>query len=135
MIARDEADMLAIGTRIGEELKGGELIAIDGPLGAGKTVLCRGILRGLGFTGDVASPSYSIVHEYHPPELRLPVLHVDLYRVEEESELEELGLEDDLGNAVQIIEWASRFETFTRRASRRIQIELSGDGERKITVA
>lgn len=132
MIIADEAAMLAFGSNMAGELAPGDIVAIDGPLGAGKTVLSRGILRGLGFVGDVSSPSYAIVHEYHPPEIRLPVMHVDLYRIEDESELAELGLEDSLDDMIQLIEWAQQSAAILKRATRRIVINVLNANRRQL---
>ena len=92
MTVVDEAAMLAVGAALGEVARAGDVIALEGPLGAGKTVLARGILRGLGHEGEVPSPTFPIVLLYEPPALRLPVWHADLYRVERPNELFELGL-------------------------------------------
>ena len=77
-------------------------------LGAGKTTLARGVLRGLGHAGDVASPTFPIVQAYEPPDTRIPVWHVDLYRIEDPAELEEIGLDDALAEAALLIEWPER---------------------------
>ena len=69
MIIATDADMRAFGQKLAQELERSDWVAINGPLGAGKTVLCAGILAGLGFEGEVASPSYAIVHSYDPPEV------------------------------------------------------------------
>ena len=96
------------GAAVAPLLRAGDSIALFGELGAGKTSLCRGILTGLGFQGDVPSPTFPIVQVYTPPELRLPVWHVDLYRIEHSEELEELGLDDALAEAALLIEWPER---------------------------
>ncbi|MGB5078212.1 MAG: tRNA (adenosine(37)-N6)-threonylcarbamoyltransferase complex ATPase subunit type 1 TsaE, partial [Sphingorhabdus sp.] len=87
--------MRALGLKLASQLVPGDWVAIDGPLGAGKTVLCSGILDGLGFRGEVASPSYAIVHLYEPPEVSIAVAHADLYRLQEIDELDELGLAEE----------------------------------------
>ena len=79
MIIVTDADMRAFGEMLAQDLKQSDWVAINGPLGAGKTVLCAGILAGLGFAGEVASPSYAIVHSYEPPDVSIAVAHVDLY--------------------------------------------------------
>ena len=96
------------GRALAPDLRPGDSVALFGRLGAGKTSLCRGLLRGLGFTGDVASPTFPIVQVYEPPGLRLPVWHVDLYRIESPDELEELGLDEALEDAALLIEWPER---------------------------
>lgn len=98
----------AFGARLAPYLRPGDVIALHGTLGAGKTTLARGLLRGLGHAGDVASPTFPIVQAYDPPDVRLPVWHVDLYRIEHPSELEELGLDDALVDGALLIEWPER---------------------------
>lgn len=123
MIIANAAEMRAFGQQLATTLMPGDWLAIDGPLGAGKTVLCAGILSGLGYAGEVASPSYSIVHIYEPPELSIAVLHADLYRVEDVAELEELGLHDGQDNRIALVEWAERGGTDYARPSHHIRIE------------
>ena len=89
-------------------LRAGDVVALFGALGAGKTTFCRGVLRGLGFAGDVASPTFPIVQAYAPPDTRLPLWHVDLYRIERAGEIEELGLDEALETAALLIEWPER---------------------------
>jgi tRNA threonylcarbamoyladenosine biosynthesis protein TsaE len=98
----------AFGQRLAPLLRPGDSVALYGSLGAGKTSLCRGILHGLGFAGDVPSPTFPLLQTYGPPDTRLPVWHVDLYRVERGAELEELGLDDALYDAALLIEWPER---------------------------
>ena len=96
------------GRRLAATLRVGDVVALSGALGAGKTTLARGVLEGLGYEGEVASPSFPIVLAYAPPEVRLPLWHVDLYRIEDPAELEELGLDEARGEAVMLIEWPER---------------------------
>ena len=72
----------------------GDVITLSGPLGAGKTSIARGLLAALGLAGEAPSPTFAIVQPYAPPETRLPVMHVDLYRIEHPDEIEELGLDE-----------------------------------------
>jgi len=130
----DEAAMHEYGEKLASELRAGDIVAIDGPLGAGKTVLCRGILSGLGFADEVSSPSYAIMHEYHPPDTRLPVIHADLYRIENSDEFTELGLLDDIGEAILLVEWAERFAGLSARAVRHISIDIEEGGARRLSI-
>src|SRR4051812_16180206 len=98
----------AFGRALAAELRAGDSIALFGALGAGKTTLSRGILRGLGHQGDVGSPTFPIVQTYEPPDTRIPVWHVDLYRIEDASELGELGLDEAREAAAMLIEWPER---------------------------
>ncbi len=126
--------MISFGKRLAETLAVGDWVAIDGPLGAGKTVLCKGILLGLGFEGEVASPSYAIVHQYDPPETNIAVAHADLYRLNEVGELDELGLTEDRDYRVTLVEWAERGGADYMRPSHHIFIEPQSDGSRNLTL-
>ena len=97
-----------LGRALAAGLRQGDVVALFGSLGAGKTTLARGILLGLGPDGDVASPTFPIVQTYAPPDTRLPVWHVDLYRIEQVRELEELGLDEARQEGVLLIEWPER---------------------------
>jgi tRNA threonylcarbamoyladenosine biosynthesis protein TsaE len=98
----------AFGAALAAVLRPDDVIALFGPLGAGKTTLARGLLRGLGHDGDVASPTFPIVLDYAPPDTRIPLRHVDLYRIEDPAELEEIGLDDGRGDCALVIEWPER---------------------------
>lgn len=101
-------ETIALGRRIGTCLQGGEVFAINGPLGAGKTHLIKGIAQGLGAEdmGQVTSPTFVLVNEY---EGRLLLYHLDAYRLDNEDQLEMLGFDDYLGpDTVVLVEWAER---------------------------
>lgn len=132
MILSDEAEMLAFGMELAAQLKAGDWLAIDGPLGAGKTVLCDGILRGLGYQGEVASPSYALVHQYDPPDVRISVNHADLYRLDDLGDLEELGLADHRDDCITLVEWAKRGGDYFGKPSYRIKICALEDGSRQL---
>ncbi len=134
MIIASEQAMLEFGQRFADSLTVGDWVAIDGPLGAGKTVLCKGILRGLGFAGEVASPSYAIVHPYDPPETSIAVAHADLYRLNNVSELEELGLAEERGERLTLVEWAERAGDAYAKCSHHIIITPQPDGSRILTL-
>jgi len=107
-ILPDAAATEAAGAAIAPLLRAGDAVTLSGDLGAGKTSLARGLLRALGVAGEVPSPSFAIVQPYDPPEVRLPVLHVDLYRVDDPAELEELGLDEALSDGALLVEWPER---------------------------
>jgi tRNA threonylcarbamoyladenosine biosynthesis protein TsaE len=134
MIIATEAEMRAFGEQLAAQLQPGDWVAIDGPLGAGKTVLCAGILRGLGFSGEVASPSYAIIHSYDPPELSFAVAHADLYRLNHVEELEELGLAEERGGRITLVEWAERAGPDYALPSHHIIIAPQDDGTRLVTM-
>ena len=122
----------ALGRAIAARLKAGDALALFGELGAGKTSLSRGILHGLGFRGDVASPTFPIIQVYEPPALALPVWHVDLYRIEDPAELEELGLDEARAEAVLLIEWPDRLPWLWPDALR-LSLTPTPDGGRCLT--
>lgn len=108
MYLADPAATEALGARLAGLIRAGDVITLSGPFGAGKTSIARGLLAALGLAGEAPSPSFAIVQPYVPPEVRVPVLHVDLYRIERVEELEELGLDDALDEAVLVVEWPER---------------------------
>jgi tRNA threonylcarbamoyladenosine biosynthesis protein TsaE len=125
----DAAATEAFGCRLAAILRVGDVVGLSGGLGAGKTTLARGIIAGLGFTGEVASPSFAIVHPYEPPDVRIPVAHVDLYRVERAGEYRELGLDE--ADGVLLIEWPERFPSLWPDA---LRLTLMPDrGGRRLT--
>ncbi len=98
----------ALGAWLAALVRPGDVITLQGELGAGKTSLARGLLAALGLAGEAPSPSFAIVQPYAPPEVRLPVLHVDLYRIDDPREIEELGLDEARGDSVLVVEWPER---------------------------
>jgi len=125
-----DQDMRAFGKQFARQLKPSDWVAINGPLGAGKTVLCAGILSGLGFDDEVASPSYAIVHSYEPPDVSIAVAHVDLYRLDDAAELDELGLLDERDERITLVEWAERCGPHYVKPSHIIEILPQADGSR-----
>lgn len=108
MILRDPAATHAFGGKLAAMVRVGDVIALAGPLGAGKTSLARGVLAGLGLAGEAPSPSFAIVQPYDPPEVQLPVLHIDLYRIDDPREIDELGLDDARDDSLLLVEWPER---------------------------
>lgn len=129
----DEAATMALGTQLATVLQPGDKIALTGTLGAGKTTLARGILRGLGFDEDVPSPTFAIVQQYEPPQVRVPVAHVDFYRIEEPEEIQELGLDDILMDGAMIAEWPDRMPATFWSDALQINFEIENDGTRQLT--
>jgi tRNA threonylcarbamoyladenosine biosynthesis protein TsaE len=101
-----------LGVRLGELLRAGDLICLEGELGAGKTYLAQGIGRGCGVTESLISPSFTLIHEYQRPHTGLALYHVDLYRVASAREAQGIGLDDYLDDrsAITVIEWPERAE-------------------------
>jgi tRNA threonylcarbamoyladenosine biosynthesis protein TsaE len=117
LLLSDEAATRAAGARLAGALRGGETVALVGELGAGKTTFVAGLVEALG-GGAAASPTFSLINEY--PGGRLVVWHADLYRIEREAELAELGLDDVIGDVrgVVLVEWADRFSVLPADATR-----------------
>jgi tRNA threonylcarbamoyladenosine biosynthesis protein TsaE len=101
----DLAAMDRLGGDIAGALRAGDVVALSGGLGAGKTTLARAIIAALGHQGEVPSPSFSIIETYDPPALRLPLVHADFYRLDDPREVAELGLDDYRDGAALIAEW------------------------------
>jgi tRNA threonylcarbamoyladenosine biosynthesis protein TsaE len=122
--SNSEAETRAIAARLAADLAPGDVLLLSGDLGAGKTAFVRGLAEGLGIdAGEVTSPTFTLVHEYHGG--RLPLIHVDLYRLDR-ADLDEIGLDDDLaGRGIMAIEWAERLVRLVPGA---IQVEISDRG-------
>ena len=130
----DEGAMMALGEKLAGVLRAGDVVTLSGPLGAGKTTLARGLLAALGLEGEAPSPSYAIVQSYAPPEVTLPVLHVDLYRIEAEDELYELGLDDARHDGALLVEWPERVAARWFHDALRLTLSVAEDGVRALTV-
>ena len=122
----------AAGERLGATLGSGDVVALTGELGAGKTVFVQGLVRALGVTSGATSPTFVLVNEYRG---RLPVHHVDAYRTTTLTELLDLGLEELIdGGGVTVIEWAERLEPLVPARAVRVNIAGVGDEPREITI-
>jgi tRNA threonylcarbamoyladenosine biosynthesis protein TsaE len=130
MIFRSEQDTAAFGGQLALRAKRGDVIAISGPLGVGKTTLVRGFLAGLGHDDEVPSPSFAIVQPYEAVDP--PAWHVDLYRLEDRSELAELGL-DAAEDAVLLVEWPERAGDDAWRHALRLSLDFDEAGARRLT--
>ncbi len=130
MMLADEAATAALGAQLAAMLKAGDVVTLSGPLGVGKTALARAVLAALGHTGEVPSPSFAIVQPYDA--LVPPVLHVDLYRIEDPAELTELGL-DEARDAVLIVEWPERAGDAAWRQALRLSLDFAEAGARRLT--
>lgn len=123
---------LDLGHRLANQLKPGDVITLSGPLSAGKTTLVRGLLEALGHIGEVPSPSFAIVQPYDA--LTPPVWHVDLYRIDKLSDLDELGLEDIREDGVLIVEWPEHAGSGVWPEALALSLEVDEDGARALTV-
>lgn len=129
----DMAASEALGRRIADALRPGDVVALSGDLGAGKTTLARAILMALGHVGEVPSPSFAIVEPYAAPPLRLPVVHADFYRLAEASELAEIGLDDLREGAALLAEWPGNVGGFeTEPGCLSIALETEGNARHAI---
>jgi tRNA threonylcarbamoyladenosine biosynthesis protein TsaE len=130
MILRTERDTFVVGTALARVVHPSDVITLSGPLGVGKTTLARGLIAALGYANDVPSPSFSIVQPYD--ELDPPIWHVDLYRIEDAAEIEELGL-DAADNAALLVEWPERAAPNAWPDALRLSLKFTPDGERILT--
>ena len=130
--ASTAAALQEIGERLGRLLAIGDVVGLRGPLGAGKTTFVQGLARGMGVRDrHVASPTFALVNE-HPG--RVPLVHADLYRIEDPRELEELGLADAFDRAAVAIEWLDRFPDAAPAERLEIEIAIEDDGTRRLTL-
>ena len=121
----------AVGTRIAGRLRPGDVVALSGDLGAGKTTLARAILAACGHDGEVPSPTFTLLETY--PQCAPPLVHADFYRLEDPAEIAELGLEDYRAGAALIAEWPEKAGGFDDEAAcLSITLETAGAGRRAI---
>jgi tRNA threonylcarbamoyladenosine biosynthesis protein TsaE len=130
MILSSEDETAAAGAALARAATGGDVITLSGPLGVGKTALARGFIAALGHDGEVPSPSFAIVQPYE--DMDPPVWHVDLYRIEDVSEIEELGL-DAAADAILLVEWPERAGEQAWPDALRLSLEFGRDGARILT--
>lgn len=130
MILRSEDETAAVGAALAGAARAGDVITLSGPLGVGKTALARGFIEVLGHEGEVPSPSFAIVQPYD--ELDPAVWHVDLYRIEDRSEIEELGL-DAAADAVLMVEWPERAGEGAWPEALALSLEFGHAGDRILT--
>ena len=135
MILADEAATLALGRSLAAVARPGDVIALHGDLGAGKTTLARGLLAAMGLAGEAPSPTFAIVQPYAPPETRIPLVHVDLYRIDDPEDTQELGLDDYLEDSVLLIEWPERLGDRMWGHALHLTLTRTADGARALTAA
>jgi tRNA threonylcarbamoyladenosine biosynthesis protein TsaE len=123
----DTAATIVAGEVLGAGLKAGDVIALTGGLGAGKTHFTMGLVRGVGGNDDVTSPTFTLVHEYTSG--RFPVFHFDFYRLEIEAEVTNIGWDEYLeAGGVCVVEWADRFPALMPAGTQWWALEVSGTG-------
>ncbi|MEG3165425.1 tRNA (adenosine(37)-N6)-threonylcarbamoyltransferase complex ATPase subunit type 1 TsaE [Sphingomonas sp. PB2P19] len=123
----------AFGAHLATLVRPGDVITLEGTLGAGKTSIARGLLAALGLAGEAPSPSFAIVQPYAPPEVRMPVLHVDLYRIDDAHEIEELGLDEAASDSLLLVEWPERAGPDYWPHALALTLTITPDGGRGLT--
>ncbi len=131
-VSRSEEETLSLAERLGSQLTGKEVLLLVGELGAGKTVFAKGVGLGAGVSDItcICSPTFTLVNVYQG---RQTLYHVDLYRLEKASEIEDLGWEDYIGNGIVVVEWAERLPFSV--AGIRVLIEVGQDETRTISMS
>ena len=125
VLTGSEQETVNLAFSFAKSLKLGDVVALEGDLGSGKTAFCRGICEGLGFAGAVNSPSYAIVHEYpNTP----PIYHLDLYRLKNASDLYDTGI-DEFSKGITLIEWPGKFPL---NITHSIEFKIISENEREI---
>jgi len=135
MLLPDVAATEKVGHKLGKLLRPGDVVALFGDLGVGKTSLARGALAALGLAEEAPSPTFAIVQPYAPPEVTLPVAHVDLYRIDDPEDAEELGLDEMLEDGALLIEWPERLGDALWSHALRLTLEPDPSGGRRLTWA
>jgi len=133
--SKSPSETIRIGKTIGSSLQAGDVVALMGELGAGKTQFIKGLAQGVGVgkSAYVSSPSFTLINEYKG---EIPFYHIDLYRLEEEKEAEELGLEEYFyGDGITAIEWADRIPSLLPGELLRVNIHYTGKQTRSIELA
>jgi tRNA threonylcarbamoyladenosine biosynthesis protein TsaE len=134
VLTRSVEETRALGERLGETLlRPGDLVVLAGPLGSGKTAFAQGVARGLGVTDPVVSPTFTIVREYQG---RVPLAHVDVYRLERLQELHDLGFDEILDDRVTLVEWGDAAGPLLPADRLEVRLEMPAEeGEREISLA
>lgn len=131
MRTNSPAETRALGERLARILQPGDVVLLEGDLGAGKSELARGVARGLGIQGPVPSPSFTILNAYD--EGRMPLYHFDWYRIEDPQEISEMGMEEMLyGEGVSLIEWSEKARECLPERALRVEFHAIGPEEREI---
>jgi tRNA threonylcarbamoyladenosine biosynthesis protein TsaE len=142
IISHSSAQTQRLGMRLGELMRGGELLLLEGQLGTGKTTFTQGLAMGMGITGIISSPTFTLLKEYEgvptaaatalqQPRLGPALYHFDLYRVDDPEEIVELGFEEYFcGNEVCVVEWAERADAFWPTIHLRLRLKMLSETKR-----
>jgi tRNA threonylcarbamoyladenosine biosynthesis protein TsaE len=132
VVSCSPAETQAVGRQFGKQLVAGAVLNLRGDLGAGKTEFVKGLAQGLGATDQVTSPTFTLIHEYRSG--RIPLFHLDLYRLRSEGELDEIGFDDYLeAGGVCAVEWGEKFAHRFPAVAKSIAFEMAGDNARIIS--
>ena len=132
MITHSAEETRALGKKLANHLHAGDTVLLQGDLGAGKSELARGIARGLGITGPVPSPSFTILNAYD--EGRVPLYHFDWYRIEDPEEIAEMGMEEQLGgDGIALIEWSGKAIEYVPSTALEITLRCMDENTREIS--
>ena len=132
IITSNENETVVAGEKLGRELQSGAVVALYGGLGAGKTAFTRGIASGLGINSSVSSPTFTIVNEYHG---EVPLFHFDMYRLESENELFDIGWDDYLDrDGVCVVEWSEKVPGAFPSGTIVVKIDNLGDNSRRLEI-
>ena len=131
-VTKTAKETITLGKRIGEKLTPGAVLALEGTLAAGKTTITKGIAEALGITENITSPTFTLISEY---EGRLPLYHMDVYRLDSAEDFINLGTEDLLyGKGISIIEWGEKVRSELPKSTITVSLEIQQDGSRTITI-
>ncbi len=127
IITKTPQELEYLGSRMAQLVLPGDFIALDGDLGAGKTLFSQGVAQGLGVTEEISSPTFTIIHEYESG--RLPLYHMDVYRLKHPEEMYDLGYEEYFyGEGVTLVEWAQMIESLLPEDYLSIEISVIPEG-------
>jgi tRNA threonylcarbamoyladenosine biosynthesis protein TsaE len=132
ILSSSQEETISAGEKIAAMLERGDIVALRGGLGVGKTYLTKGIAKGLGIDEEITSPTYTIISEYSG---RLPLYHIDAYRLSGDDGFTNIGGEEILyGNGVSVIEWSEKLEDSIPETAVYVEIEVIGENQRNISV-
>lgn len=141
MLTNSDLQTINIGKQISQTINGGDILLLSGDLGAGKTTLAKGIAEGLGISSDIKSPTFTLMNVYNvkakKQEIIKTFVHIDTYRLKDEQELVDIGIEDYLGKSdcVCVIEWPEKISgLLNEKKTKKITIDHTGEKERNITI-
>ncbi|OGC07769.1 tRNA (adenosine(37)-N6)-threonylcarbamoyltransferase complex ATPase subunit type 1 TsaE [candidate division WOR-1 bacterium RIFOXYA2_FULL_36_21] len=131
-ITNSPKETVKLGIKIGKQLKPNDIIALEGDLGSGKTTLSQGIALGTGLKDYISSPTFTIINEY---ENKIPLYHIDLYRLDAGTDIKDLGIEEYFHkDGICLIEWAEKLGDLLPENAKIIRLEIKDADKRVITI-